>query len=108
MLLQHNLVTNVSFVTDLRRPSAAQQTDLPASKRAAVSVPSHEVRYRRGYDPQGSLRRLQPAGKTFDFQQSSTVQILIAEMKTNAKILHNWFYIPVTMINIKSFLLYLI
>jgi hypothetical protein len=50
------------FVIDLRRPAAAQQTDLPSGERAAVAVASHEVRHRRGHDPQGPLRRLQPAG----------------------------------------------
>ncbi|CAM9152129.1 unnamed protein product [Heterosigma akashiwo] len=46
---------------DLRGPPAAHQGGVPADQRAALALAAHEVRHRRGHDPQRPRRRLQPA-----------------------------------------------
>lgn len=69
----------VGEISDLQPAAAADSCsrvscapDLPPHQRAALPVSTHEVRHRGGDDPQGPLRRLQPACELYSEEKKKT------------------------------------
>lgn len=83
------ILTCVLFVlADLRRPAAAQPTDLSADQRAAVAVAAHEERDWRRHDARRPQRRVEPTGALLGDCAGSSNRLESPCIKPNSLILY--------------------